>query len=113
MLASADILLGVTPERIVEAFGAESERLSQVLAGVDDAALAGASGCPPWSVAELAYHVRMTIGRLPGMVDAAEPTGPGSAWYPQSITTGRICGSPAATERRPDSVRAAGGGGAG
>ncbi len=75
MLASADMLLGVTPERIVEAFGAESQRLSQVLAGVDDAAFARASGCPPWSVAELAYHVRMTIGRLPGMVDAPEPAG--------------------------------------
>jgi uncharacterized protein (TIGR03083 family) len=58
---------------ILEAFGAESERLSSVLAGVDDAAFGRASGCPPWSVAELAFHVRMTIGRLPGMLDGPEP----------------------------------------
>ncbi len=67
----------VTPERIVEAFGAESDRLCAVLAGVDDAALAGASGCPPWSVADLVYHVRMTMGRLPGMLDAPDPAGTG------------------------------------
>src|ERR1700676_732807 len=62
---------------IFEAFGAESLRLSEVLAGVDDAAFARASPCPPWTVAELAYHVRMTIGRLPGMLDAPEPAGVG------------------------------------
>jgi uncharacterized protein (TIGR03083 family) len=73
------MLLGVTPEMIVKAFGAESQRLSEVLAGVDDAAFARASGCPPWSVAELAFHVRMTIGRLPGMLDGPSlaPAGAG------------------------------------
>jgi hypothetical protein len=62
---------------IIEAFGAESDRLCQVLADLDDAAFARASGCPPWTVADLAYHVRMTIGRLPGMIDGPEPAGPG------------------------------------
>jgi Mycothiol maleylpyruvate isomerase N-terminal domain len=73
------MLLGVTPEMIVKAFGAESQRLSEVLAAVDDAAFARASGCPPWSVAELAFHVRMTIGRLPGMLDGPSlaPAGAG------------------------------------
>jgi hypothetical protein len=60
---------------ITEAFGAESDRLCEVLAGLDDAAFARASGCPPWTVADLAYHVRMTIGRLPGMLDGREPAG--------------------------------------
>jgi uncharacterized protein (TIGR03083 family) len=64
-----------TAEIIFEAFGAESQRLCEVLASVDDAAFARVSPCPPWTVAELAYHVRMTIGRLPGMLDAPEPTG--------------------------------------
>ena len=67
----------VAPEMIIEAFGAESDRLCQVLADLDDAAFARASGCPPWTVADLAYHVRMTIGRLPGMLDGPEPAGPG------------------------------------
>jgi hypothetical protein len=67
----------VTPEMIIEAFGAESDRLCAVLAGLDDAAFARASRCPPWNVADLAYHVRMTIGRLPGMLDGPEPTGLG------------------------------------
>jgi uncharacterized protein (TIGR03083 family) len=67
----------VTPETIFEAFGAESQRLSEVLACVDDDAFARASPCPPWTVAELAYHVRMTIGRLPGMLAAPEPSGVG------------------------------------
>jgi uncharacterized protein (TIGR03083 family) len=62
---------------ILEAFGAESDHLSEVLAGIDDDAFARASGCRPWTVAELAFHVRMTIGRLPGMLDGPEPTGAG------------------------------------
>jgi uncharacterized protein (TIGR03083 family) len=69
--------IAVTAEMITEAFGAESDRLCEVLAGLDDAAFARASGCPPWTVADLAYHVRMTIGRLPGMLDGPEPAGLG------------------------------------
>ena len=52
----------VAPEMIIEAFGAESDRLSQVLADLDDAAFARASGCPPWTVADLAYHVLAVHG---------------------------------------------------
>ena len=59
-----------------EAFGAEAGQLSGVLAGLDEAAFARPTGCDPWTVAELAYHVRMAIGRLPGMLAAPEPAGP-------------------------------------
>lgn len=65
----------MTPEMILEAFGAESQRLSEVVADTDDAAFARPSPCAPWTVAELVYHVRMTIGRLPGMLAGPEPAG--------------------------------------
>ena len=64
------------PDMIHEAFGAEAGQLSQVLAGLGDAAFARPTACAPWTVAELAYHVRMTMGRLPGMLAAPEPAGP-------------------------------------
>jgi uncharacterized protein (TIGR03083 family) len=65
----------MTPEMILEAFGAESQVLSEVVAGTDDATFARPTLCAPWTVAELVYHVRMTIGRLPGMLAAPEPAG--------------------------------------
>jgi uncharacterized protein (TIGR03083 family) len=75
----------MTPEMILEAFGAESQRLLEVVAGADDAAFARPSPCAPWTVAELVYHVRMTMGRLPGMLAAPEPAGsglvPAAAYY--------------------------------
>src|SRR3984957_5510034 len=61
---------------IREAFGAESRRLSEVVAGLDDAAFTQPTPCDPWTVADLVYHVRMTIGRLPGMLDGPDPAGP-------------------------------------
>ena len=64
------------PDMIHEAFGAEAGQLSRVLAGLGDAAFARPTACAPWTVAELAYHVRMTMGRLPGMLAAPEPAGP-------------------------------------
>jgi uncharacterized protein (TIGR03083 family) len=64
------------PDLIHEAFGAEARQLSRVLAGLDEAAFARPTGCAPWTVAELVYHVRMTMGRLPGMLAAPEPAGP-------------------------------------
>ena len=64
------------PDMIQEAFGAEAGQLSRVLAGLDDAAFARPTACAPWTVAELVYHVRMTMGRLPGMLVAPEPAGP-------------------------------------
>jgi uncharacterized protein (TIGR03083 family) len=72
-------------EMIVEAFGAESKRLTDVLASTDDVGFARLSPCTPWTVAELAYHVRMTMARLPGMLAAPEPSGaglvPAAAYY--------------------------------
>ena len=64
------------PATIHEAFGAEGRQLSRVLAGLGDAAFARPTACAPWTVAELVYHVRMTMGRLPGMLGAPEPAGP-------------------------------------
>jgi uncharacterized protein (TIGR03083 family) len=66
---------GMDPDMIREAFGAESWRLSEVVAGLDDAAFTQPTPCVPWTVADLAYHVRMTMGRLPGMLDAPDPAG--------------------------------------
>lgn len=60
---------------IMDALGAESGRLAEILAGIDEAAFARPSPCPPWTVAELAYHVRMTLGRLSAMLAAPEPAG--------------------------------------
>jgi uncharacterized protein (TIGR03083 family) len=64
------------PDMIHEAFGAEARRLSRVLAGLDEAAFARPTACDPWTVAELVCHVRMAVGRLPGMLAAPEPAGP-------------------------------------
>ena len=73
---------------IREAFGAESRRLSEVVAGLGDAAFAQPTPCPPWTVADLVYHMRMTMGRLPGMLAGPDPPGrtqpgrtrPGRTW---------------------------------
>jgi uncharacterized protein (TIGR03083 family) len=65
------------PDMIHEAFGTEARQVSAVMAGLDDAAFSRPTGCAPWTVAELAYHVRMGLGRLPGMLAAPEPAGPG------------------------------------
>jgi uncharacterized protein (TIGR03083 family) len=64
-------------EMIHAAFGAESWRLCEVVAGLGDAAFARPTPCDPWTVAELAWHVQMTMRRLPGMLAAPEPSGPG------------------------------------
>jgi uncharacterized protein (TIGR03083 family) len=61
----------MTPPLTLEAFGAESRRLSEVVAAADDDAFARPSTCVPWTVAELVYHVRMGMGRLTDML--AEP----------------------------------------
>jgi uncharacterized protein (TIGR03083 family) len=63
------------PEMIREAFGAESRRLSDVVASLDDAAFIRPTPCYPWTVADLVYHVRTTMGRLPGMLAAPDPAG--------------------------------------
>jgi len=83
--AAAHTLPIVTRQMILEAFGAESRRLSEVVAAADDAALARPSPCFPWTVAELVHHVRMTMGRLTGMLAAPEVAGsrlvPAAAYY--------------------------------
>ncbi len=66
----------MVPEMIHAAFNAESRRLSKVVAGLDDAAFARPTPCDPWTVAELVYHVGMTMRRLPGMLAAPGPAGP-------------------------------------
>jgi hypothetical protein len=60
----------MTPQLTLEAFGAESRRLSEVVAAADDADFARSSPCFPWTVAELVYHVRMGMGRLTDMLAA-------------------------------------------
>lgn len=75
--AAAPILPVMSPETILAAFGAESQRLAKVVADADDAAFERPTPCAPWNVGELVYHVRMTMGRLPGMLAAPEPPGPG------------------------------------
>jgi len=57
----------------VDAFGAEAGRLSEQVLGADETAFARGSRCPPWSVGELLYHVRIGVGRLPGMLAELEP----------------------------------------
>jgi uncharacterized protein (TIGR03083 family) len=57
----------------VDAFGAEAGRLSERVLGADETAFARGSRCPPWSVGELLYHVRIGAGRLPGMLAEPEP----------------------------------------
>ncbi len=58
---------------VVEAFRAEAERLSQMVSAEDAASLARASPCPPWTLAELLYHVRIGVSRVPAMLAEPEP----------------------------------------
>jgi len=58
---------------VVDAFGAEAGRWSEQVLGADEAAFARVSPCPPWSVAELLYHVRIGADRLAGMLAEPEP----------------------------------------
>jgi len=57
----------------VDAFGAEAGRLSEQVLDADETAFARGSRCPPWSVGELLYHVRIGAGRIPGMLAETEP----------------------------------------
>ncbi|MBO4208304.1 maleylpyruvate isomerase N-terminal domain-containing protein, partial [Micromonospora echinofusca] len=51
-----------------EAFRAECDRLTGVLAGLTDTQLDRPTGCPPWNVRELVAHVLVGAGRLTGML---------------------------------------------
>ena len=68
-------MAAMTPEMVMGAFDAESRRLSEVAAGVDEASFARPSPCPPWTAGELLYHVQMTMERLGVMLAAPEPPG--------------------------------------
>jgi uncharacterized protein (TIGR03083 family) len=59
---------------VVDAFGAEASRLSEVLAAVAEADFARSSPCPPWTVLELLCHVRIGAGRVAGMLAEPEPS---------------------------------------
>jgi hypothetical protein len=58
---------------VVDAFAAEAGRLSRVMLAADEAAFARLSPCPPWSLADLLYHVRTGVGRVRDMLAAPEP----------------------------------------
>jgi uncharacterized protein (TIGR03083 family) len=57
----------------VDAFATEAGRLTEIISGMDDAALDRASPCPPWTVRELLCHVRIGVGRVPSMLAEPEP----------------------------------------
>jgi Mycothiol maleylpyruvate isomerase N-terminal domain len=63
----------VASGRAVDAFGAEAARLSGVVLGVDEAVFWRESTCPPWSAAELLYHVIIGVGRVSAMLAEPEP----------------------------------------
>jgi hypothetical protein len=44
-------------------------------AGTDEACFTRPSPCPPWTAGELLYHVRIAVGRVPGMLTEPEPAG--------------------------------------
>lgn len=58
---------------VVEALGAEAGRLSEVVLGACETAFSRLSLCPPWSVGELLYHVRIGVGRTCEMLAVPEP----------------------------------------
>ncbi len=63
---------------VIDAFRDEAARLSAALAEQSPAAFARPSLCPPWTVAELLWHVSTAAGRVSGMLAAPEPeAGPG------------------------------------
>ncbi|MGY2009754.1 maleylpyruvate isomerase family mycothiol-dependent enzyme [Nocardia gipuzkoensis] len=59
---------------VLQAFRAESARLSEVLGELTEAQFALATPCPPWSVAELAVHITSAVSRvLAGLAAPAPP----------------------------------------
>jgi uncharacterized protein (TIGR03083 family) len=69
------IVRNVAHGTVLDAFRAEAERLSERVAGEDQAAgFANASPCPPWTVGELLCHVRIAVGRAPAALAGPEPS---------------------------------------
>jgi hypothetical protein len=60
---------------VVGPFRAEAERLSETVSGTDEACFTRPSPCPPWTAGELLYHVRIAVGRVPGLLTEPEPAG--------------------------------------
>jgi uncharacterized protein (TIGR03083 family) len=63
----------VTSGAALEAFRAEAQSLSEAVAREAGAALGRPSQCPPWTVGDLLYHVRISVGRLTSMLTEPEP----------------------------------------
>ena len=58
---------------VLDAFAAEARSLAAALAGEPAAAFGGPSPCPPWTVAELFWHVANAAGRVSRMLAEPEP----------------------------------------
>jgi uncharacterized protein (TIGR03083 family) len=65
VVGAAD-LLGAS--EVVGAFVAEAAALSHALAGLPEAGWSRPTRCAPWDVRDLLAHLRMVVGRLPGML---------------------------------------------
>jgi uncharacterized protein (TIGR03083 family) len=63
----------VSDSFVRRALRVEAERLAAVVASEPPAAFARPSPCPPWSVADLLYHVRTGVARLSHMLAQPEP----------------------------------------
>ena len=64
---------GVADGEVLDAFAAEAQSLAAALAGESPAAFGRPSPCPPWTVAELFWHVTTAAGRVSGMLAEPEP----------------------------------------
>lgn len=63
----------MTQDAIVAAFRAEAERLAEAVAAEPEAAFTRPTLCPPWTVGDLLFHIRVGAGRIPGLLAAPEP----------------------------------------
>jgi uncharacterized protein (TIGR03083 family) len=63
----------MTQDLVEAAFRAEAERLLDRVSAESEPAFSRPSPCPPWTVGELLYHVRVGAGRVPAMLAEREP----------------------------------------
>ncbi|QKW05684.1 maleylpyruvate isomerase N-terminal domain-containing protein [Streptomyces sp. NA04227] len=59
--------------RVLDAFRGEARDLTRAVEGLSEAQWDLPTRCQPWSVRELLGHVRMTVARVPSMLDAPAP----------------------------------------
>lgn len=78
----AHTMTAMASDLIMAAFAAESRRLSEVMAGIDDPGFARPTRCVPWTVAELLCHVQMAVGRLTTMLADPAPDPGGTRLVP-------------------------------